>query len=351
MFKKLLIFLLLLVNIVVILLLWACCAITMVDSTSVPRLAVLCLTFPIILVLNLVFIPVWLVFKWRMTLVPLVGVLLCLNFILDYFPLHSQKQQTEDASITVLSWNVMNFNFQGFDERHDEIIAYIDSVSPDIVCLQECTGGSFAPKLMQHMTDAGYQCAEHKGRALYSRFPVISEEELNADSWLNNGVNVYKLLVGDDTLLVMNTHLESNFLTKEDKYDGRMALKSADRNELEQKGRHIWAKLAVSQRYRGAQVDTVTHALDTRFAGMSTIMCGDFNDTPISYAYQQMKRFMQSAYRSKGFGVGVSYNERFFYFRIDHLFHSSDWETVSAHIDNHFLASDHYPLIVKLRKR
>ncbi len=350
MFKKLLILILLVVNLVVIILLWACCALTLIDSSTVPRLAVLCLTFPIILLLNLLFIPLWLMLRWRMTLVPVVGVLLSLNFILDYCPLHSQKQ-TEEPSITVLSWNVMNFSYPGVSERQEEIFAYIDSLNPDIVCLQECAGGKVAPALKEHMTGEGYHWSEHKGRTFYSRFPVIEEGELDAEGKLNNGVNTYKLLLDGDTLVVMNTHFESNFLSKEDKYDGRMALLSRDRNELEQEGLHIWGKLAVSQRSRGAQVDTVAHALDTRFAGMSTILCGDFNDTPISYAYQRMKGYMQSAYRNKGRGVGISYNERFFWFRIDHLFHTSDWETVSARIDQHFLASDHYPLIVRLRKR
>ncbi len=340
-------------NVMSVMLLWICCAITWIDPSVCPRLAVACLFFPILLFVCLLFVPFWLLFKWRYVAVPVVGVLPCVGFALDYCPLNFRQGGGAEApaELTVMSWNMMNFGYKGVSERQDEVLAYIDSVNADIVCLQECAGGPGVWALKQHMTERGYNWASQNGRTFYSRYPIVSEDVLQARSSLSNGINVYRLLLGADTLAVLNVHLESNYLTQEDRYDGRMALKSRSSEELKQEGEHIWGKLALSQRCRGAQVDTLTRAIEEHFETGSVIVCGDFNDTPVSYAYQKLKRCnLLSAYREKGRGVGVSYNERFFFFRIDHLFHSGDWETLSARIDNSVLLSDHYPLIVKLGK-
>ncbi|MCD8265678.1 MAG: endonuclease/exonuclease/phosphatase family protein [Prevotellaceae bacterium] len=337
-------------DIVSLLLLWAICLLTWVPPSLCPRLAVACLAFPVILLLNLLWLPFWLLFKPKYTLVPLVGILLTGGFILDYFPLH-RSPTPENADLTILSWNAMSFSYKGTRERQEELFAYIDSVDADIICLQECGWSKTAVDLRERLLSQGYEHHEMKGRTIYSRLPILSHDTLTAKSSLSNGVNVYELLRGGDTLVVMNTHLESNFLSAEDKYDGKAALKSRDKNELRQEGKRLWGKLANSELNRGAQVDTLTAALDGRFAHASVIVCGDFNDTPISYAYQQLARRLENAYRNKGFGVGVSYNEHLFLFRIDHLFHSKDWQTVSARVDNTVLFSDHYPLVVKLRRK
>ncbi len=350
MFRKLLVGIFLTANIAALILLWGCCAITWIDPSLCPRLAVMCLAFPLILLFNLLFIPFWLVFKIRLLLVPVVGILLCTGFILDYFPLNYGKHDG-DSDLTVMSWNVMRFSYKDVGERLDEVLEYLNKVDADVMCFQECDRVAAAMYVQQHLTDAGYYWSEKNGRTIYSRYPIIWDDVLQVESYITNGINVYHLLVGTDTVAVVNTHLESNFLTKEDRYDGKMALMSRNEEELKNKGEFIYRKLSDSQRTRGIQVDTITNALDHWLVNVSTILCGDFNDTPISYAYQHVGRRMENAYRNKGFGVGVSYNERYFFFRIDHLFHTSDWETVSAHIDNTFLASDHYPLIVKLRKR
>ena len=83
----------------------------------------------------------------------------------------------------------------------------------------------------------------------------------------------------------------------------------------------------------------------------SVIMCGDHNDTPISYTYQKTARNLNSAFRESGNGIGVSYNQKGFFFRIDHVFISEDWESCKTYIDTQMEMSDHYPLVTYLRKK
>ena len=337
-------------NVMSILLLWLCCASTWLSPSSYGHLAVLGLLFPFILIFNLIFLPFWLVFKPRFVVVPLLGVLLCVGLILDYFPLNFGASE-DICDLKVVTWNVKAFGGQENKDRETEMLAYVDSLNADLLCFQELYGNSNCKALCQHLDSVGYYHATSEGRHVFCRYPVLGTEALEAETGNSNGMFATRLLVGEDTVVVVNAHLECNFIDKQDRAGGKEALRSRQREKLEQEGKHLWDKLAVSAAYRGAQVDTITHALDTRFKKYPTIVCGDFNDTPISYAYQQMADRLENAFRERGRGLGITYNERFFWIRIDHLFYSADWQCVRAEIDRHAEFSDHYPLVVRLKKR
>ena len=70
-------------------------------------------------------------------------------------------------------------------------------------------------------------------------------------------------------------------------------------------------------------------------------MCGDFNDTPLSYTYRLMSRGLQDAFREKGRGF---YNT----FRIDYVLVSDDFEVLSYEVPS-VEFSDHHPVFVRLK--
>ena len=80
-----------------------------------------------------------------------------------------------------------------------------------------------------------------------------------------------------------------------------------------------------------------------------TIVCGDFNDTPLSYSYRVFNRFLNNTYAKSGFGQGITYHEHGLYYRIDHIFCSSNITPLHTRIDHTQKDSDHYPVISKLR--
>ena len=49
------------------------------------------------------------------------------------------------------------------------------------------------------------------------------------------------------------------------------------------------------------------------------------------------------AYAASGRGVGVTYNENFFWFRIDNILHSANMKPINCTVDK-VRYSDHYPL-------
>lgn len=337
-------------NLVTLFLLWACCASTWINPALHPRVSVIGLLFPIFLCLNLFFLVLWLIYKPRIIVIPIVGMLLCASFILDYYPLNFGNDKG-DGELTVMSWNA-GF-FQNLPNDSMQVgIDYIMESGADIVCLQENRPGQvFATAMDKSLQTYGYHKEVKGSRIVLSRFPILSSMSLELESDASNSADVFELLMGEDTLTLMNAHLECYRFSLDEKDDYGSALKSRDRNQMKEEFKYLTGKLGYASRYRGLQVKTIEEYLDSLPPHRSVILCGDFNDTPISYAYQRMSKRMDNAFRARGRGVGISYREQKFPVRIDHIFYSRDWECTKAKIDQNITASDHYPIIASLKKK
>ena len=145
-------------------------------------------------------------------------------------------------------------------------------------------------------------------------------------------------------------HLESNKLDAHDKevYEG--LLKSPEEQNVKSDSKYLLHKLADAVAIRGPQADSVAQAI-SRQSGKYLLVCGDFNDTPISYTYQRLSRVLTSAFRQSGTGMGFSFNQDEFFVRIDHVFFSRHFESTKTLIDRHIYLSDHYPIVTYLRLR
>ena len=93
----------------------------------------------------------------------------------------------------------------------------------------------------------------------------------------------------------------------------------------------IEQKLGPAFRIRARQARAVAEEIkkiDTDYV----LVCGDFNDTPISYAHRTIQEFIERCRRA-GPGVGVTYNENFFWFRIDNILHSANMKPINCTVD------------------
>lgn len=337
-------------NLVSLLALAFCCASTWISPALHPRLGAVGLVFPFLLFFNVLFLPFWLVFKPRLTLLPLVGLLLCGGFILDYIPLWGGRGEGQ-PTLTVMTWNIKNLDSHLPAEQEEPLMDSIAALNLDVLCIQECLGGRMVFRLYDVMDSLGFHREAFQGRVTFSRFPILSVDTLDAPTSGSNGGLLCRLLVGEDTLSVLNVHLESNFISRKDRANSRQAIESGEPERLEREGLHIWHKLAQAAVYRARQTDSIAALLDRLPPGQAVIVCGDFNDTPISYTYQQVNSRLDNAFRQCGRGVGVTYSDKWFPVRIDHLFHSTHWKALSAEVGRHMPGSDHYPLVTRLRKR
>ncbi len=353
--RKILVNLIAGVNLGVLFLLFSCVFSTYLSPESFPRVGLLGLVFPIFLVINLLFILFWLVFYVRFVWIPLVGLLLCFPFVRDYFPLNWPVEPPE-GSLKVLSYNSAGIGYHSDNsEEYKSVADYILTHNADIVCIQE--GNHTTSKSRIHldkvMKGAGYHAACVEGERwdmipCYSKYPILSAEALPYASLYNASVK-YRILVGRDTLVVVNNHLESYKLTADDKAQYKDIIREPDREGVEQGARMLVNKMAEAVKLRGPQVDSLLVQLAPS-NHLPTILCGDFNDSPISYTYRRFTDVYSSAFEDSGCGAGISFNQKGFSVRIDHIFYSRHWESYDTYVDCNISSSDHYPLITHLKR-
>ena len=335
-------------NLCTIVLMWLCVALTFVSPDIIPRLSLLTLAFPVFLAVDLLFVIFWLLFKARLAWVPIAGALVIGGYILDYCPIHFSSNPDTDSTITIITYNAGKATTE---EQEDLLIQFLNTADADIVCLQEIGLRLLSkPKAKAWLDSTSYHTLQASNNAILSKFPFLSDTiHIDYPSRSNHSFACW-IDCNGDSMLVVNNHLESNHLSPEEKNEYTNTIIDPNRESIRNSSQMLVGKLSEAAAYRGAQADSICNVIK-RNADYPTIVCGDLNDTPISYVYQRIARHLTSAYREAGNGPGFTYSRRSFPVRIDHLFYSDDWNCSSCRIDRAVSSSDHYPLIVRLSKK
>lgn len=318
-----------------------------------PYLACAGLSFPLWGVLNALFVVFWLFVNWKCALLPVFVFAMGWESMQAYLPLNVKKSLHGGDTIKVLTYNVEGFGDKSSDDGRS-ILSYLKGCGADIICLQEFTTHRTVSEkeIKQALASYPYGQVVHTrggdGLACYSRFPILSASLVGYSS-LFNGSAIFRLQMGTDTLVLVNNHLESNKLTSKDKGMYREILTAPREEVVKSGGKHLLRKLGRAVAIRAVQADSVADAI-RRNRTRYMVVCGDINDSPVSYAHRVIGRGLTDAYREAGFGPGFSYNRNHLYFRIDHLFVSNDFRVVKCEVDRSIRASDHYPLWSLLEK-
>ena len=327
------------------------------DPTDYPVLACAGMLFPAFVVLNIGILVFWLLVSWRRAMIPIVGLVLCYTPIRTFFPLHFNNDEVPDSALKVMSYNVCGYSgLKRVDHPVDSIVEYLRHEMPDIVCLQEDyrhnpdpfeqLKGVFPYNDTVHVNHN--RSGEMNAVGIHSRFPIVRKEYIAYES-KSNGSAAFFLLVDGDTVLVVNNHLESTHLSKDERQRYKEVLMGEMESELAKEEMHMIAgKLGVNMAIRAPQAEAV-HRYIEEHSQYPIIVCGDFNDTPISYARQTIAQGMTDCFVSTGCGLGLSYNQKGFNLRIDHMMCSRHFKPYGCDIDNKMDASDHYPMICRLK--
>ena len=233
-----------------------CDFINPIDS---PSLACLGLLFPFFIAANLLMLIVMLIFKWKRALIPVIGFALAYGPIRTYFPIHLKKDVPEDC-VKVLSYNVCGYggNYR-YEKALDTIIAYVQHIDPDIVCLQEdhrAKGGNpvEAWKNVYPYNDttivSSASAAAINVIGVHTRFPIIRKERIQYES-TSNGSVAYYLKAGQDTIIVINNHLEHTHLTSADRDNYKKVIRGGmEREDAEEEALHIIDQLGIGMSRR-----------------------------------------------------------------------------------------------------
>lgn len=321
------------------------------------------LVFPLFLVFTVLFGLVVIVFKPKLFLLQISCVLICYPQIRSLLPVNISSEPTADERkdyIKVLSYNTMGFGNPTEAGEDNQIIDYIVNSDADIVCLQEsgATTNEQLNEQKEKLSIYPYKSEYKVGDDLldgsrvfcYSKYPIVYINKVYYHA-RSNGTMLYKLLIDNDTVVVINNHFESNKLTAEDKQTYKNIIKEHNVETMEDDSRMIMGKLCHASFIRAGQVDTVSMAIDSLKDKYPLIVCGDFNDPVNSYTHYKIGEFLTDCHTTAGCGLGISYNQRGFFFRIDNILVNDRWKVKYCKVDKSIDKSDHYPIFAYIKRR
>ena len=321
------------------------------DPASHPLLSTVGMAFPFFLLFNLAFLFFWLVFKWRMIWISVVGFVCAYVPINIYMPLHT-KQDIPEGAFKLVSYNVCSYggNYR-YDQGFETVLKYLVEEQPDIICIQEDVDTWRRYVFQEYQKHWAYNDTvvianspqSYNALGIHTRFPIIKCERIDYPSVANGSV-AWWLRVDGDTLVVVNNHFESCHLNDSDREQYRQIIKgelSGDSARSESK--LLLVKLAEANAVRSKQIKAVSSYVKEH-SPYPVIVCGDFNDNPISYSRHVMAEHLTDCFRETGRGIGLSYNQKAFSFRIDHIFCSQHLQPSNCKVDDEMDASDHYPI-------
>lgn len=303
--------------------------------------------------LNIVFFVYWLL-RWRWwALMSLLAFALCFSEQKDWFPINVNQQEYDlnKKEYKILTYNTMQFSHM-LAHRKDapnKVLKYLQDSQADILCLQETLCHSSEKYLRQEdvlkaLSDYPYQ-KRLPGKSLmsmwvFSKYPILKCERIDFESAAN--ASYYCDIQLDGKIVrVINNHLESNKLTKEDKSLYKEIIDSPDKESISNVAHALNNKLSPAAVMRARQAEAVAKVIAE--SPYPVMACGDFNDIPNSYTYRTMSKSLVDAWRNNNNGLGISFHEKFYLFRIDYILHSPAIHTYHTKVDK-VNYSDHYPL-------
>ncbi len=312
------------------------------------------LAFPFIVLTNIIFIVFWGVVKPRFILFSLVAIIIGLGFINRYVQIGSRK--TDKDGIKVVSYNVQNFTGKKIadqKERAARIVDFLNGQNADIICLQDVLLSDnrifSVKKTVSNLNKIEYyhfaRTGGSFGQVTFTKFPIINKGEIKYKKSPNMAIYT-DVMIGSDTVRIFNVHMQSYRIDprKYNIIDSPGIDNGKDIKEIID----IGGKLKRAFQMRAEQVREIRKLIDkTRYP---VILCGDFNDTPVSYTYQKMRGDFDDAFVSSGRGLARTYIGKLPSFRIDNILHSDYFKSYNFKANN-FQESDHLPVSCLLIKK
>jgi len=311
------------------------------------------LVAPIIYIVALASTLYWIIrWKWIATLAMLVFVVFGMFHVSLYYKLDIAReygrQNYERGNITVMSYNVRLFRDDNWTDVADSVTSFVRRQRPDIVCFQEfptaAADRSRIDSLMRGYTPCGIHSASDNFVECYTKYRILNAAPIFGMQGTASGMYA-DLLIGTDTVRVINVHLQTTSVSTDDKayISEHKFISDATREE---KMHGIARRLLDNNILRARQAEII-HSVVER-SPYPVILCGDFNDVPISYAYRIAAQGLDDTF-SDG-GQGYAYTFRGFYnmMRIDYILVSPCFETLSYEVPT-IVASDHYPAFARLK--
>jgi len=316
------------------------------------------LGFIYIYIANIVFLIYWTLnrISKKMIILNTIFILFGISYFNDFLQINFTNTESE-KSIKILSYNVRQFDLYNWEENkinRDKYFDFIRSENPDIVCFQEYyedhTGNFITTdSIIEILGTKNYYFKPTYstgkkydfGIAIFSKYPILNSGFINFDN--SSNIIIYSdLLIDLDTVRVFNAHLQSIKFEPED-YTFIQKIEESIDSVLIDDATPLLTKMRDAYKLRAIQADSLSDRINK--SPYKVIVCGDFNDTPVSYTYHTVKGDLLDSFEESGFGIGQSYNGAFPSFRIDYILHSKSIKSLKYKCPRIPL-SDHFPVLV-----
>jgi endonuclease/exonuclease/phosphatase family metal-dependent hydrolase len=332
-----------------------------INPTYIWSIAFLGLLYPFLFLLNTTFAIFWIFMRKWYALVSVVIILLGWGYIGRFIQLRfDRKDIVINSDINLLSYNVRMFNKYEWEKRigvGDSILQHVSERGANIACFQEYLTVDAPNRFNKSSLDSFIKDFPFRheyftsnevptwstGIATFSKLQIIRKGQLNFENSYNS-CNYSDIIYESDTIRIFNVHLQSIYL-KEDSY----SIINNPVNKIDQKRlnemKDITGRLKAAYIKRAIQVDEVSRLI--RRSPYPVIVCGDFNDTPLSYTYHKIRGNLRDAFIEAGRGFSNTYRGNFPSFRIDFIFYSRSFIAVGYQCDR-VTYSDHFPVNCQL---
>ncbi len=319
--------------------------------------------FPMVWGANIVSLIYWILKRKKQVLIPLLAIVIGWTQWQNSFQWRGKTVEdisTLSRPLTVMSLNVKMFDYYQWSGRADlqeKIFDYIRKKNPDVVCLQEFYSTNQKREFTKNYIIArlnsysyrhiGYIQRNTSGRgfglATFSKYPIIGRQVLKFENSTNFSIQS-DIKVNGVTVRLFNNHLESMRLSSKDiNVIGKM--KSVDGFENEKGIKTVARKIGRAFKERALQAQMISRHIEN--SAYPVIVCGDFNDTPVSYVYQKMRGDLKDAFVESGKGFSGTYNGKLPSFRIDYILFDPKFEAYNFERDKLNL-SDHFPIVTTI---
>jgi endonuclease/exonuclease/phosphatase family metal-dependent hydrolase len=318
------------------------------------------LAYPYLLLINIILVIIWTMLLRFEALISVVVIAIGFTHFLNYIQLFKPAGD-KTGTFKVLSYNVRLFNYfetGSGSTSEKKVLEFLKSQQPDILCLQEffvlgnpalaegIVKNALGGKYYSHLKILGSGKNRNYGIATFSKYPIIHKGEIIHPG--SSSLSIYSdVLIGKDTFRIYNNHLQSFRLkTMERSFIEEMTASNDKETLGEVKNLSISLKTGFVRRANQAQ--KVKNSIN--LSPYPVIVAGDFNDTPVSYAYRKLRKGLNDSFVNSGYGAGFTYKGNYPPNRIDYILYDNALINSSFDIKK-VRYSDHYPIVAYFRKK
>lgn len=307
---------------------------------------------PLILI-NLGLLIYWSVKRRLMLIIPLGVILLNYGTISALLQLRFTSKEIPQYDLKVATYNVHAFAQLGLQTTVRHISQFMQQNEVDVLCMQEfkelphfnidsiAAAFSFLP---YHAL-----CTQPEGMtvAIFSRFPITASELLpfenttNCAMWADIDVNGRRARI-------VNCHLQTTSISQSRDEIAQLKNQGVSDPQGKQALDVLSGRLHANYCKRAKQVKIVRTMVDS--LSIPVAVCGDFNDTPGSYTYNQMVKGLTDGFRSSGSGYAYTYQPMHRILRLDYILYNGGFEA-TKYFSTPLRLSDHNPVLLSLRFR